>query len=185
MCDPSITLKKIYDPKLFTELGSDSEYKIGEILYMYTDDIPEKTKFLSCLQVVEYDPVFIKFLNVKSKAEKIFRRETIGHVSKKFINFHLFRENIFTKRQEYLKLIEGTNTKNPLRPGTNIPVMPGTDIPANEHRPRNSGAERYLRSEDNMREISQYLGGKKYRKKRTKRTKRTNKTNRKKRTRRR
>jgi hypothetical protein len=166
MCDPSITLKKLYDPKLFTELGPTSDYVVGEILYMYTDDIQHKAKFLDCLQVVENGPVYIKFLDVNRNVETTFRKEIIGYISKKFVSFRLFRENIFTKRQEFVSVLEGTEPND------------------------ESQIERYLRSPDNMREISQYLGGKKYRKKnkRTKRTNKTNKTNkinRKKRTRRR
>jgi len=152
--DPSLTPKKLYDPKLFTELGPDSEYKIGEILYMYTEIIPSKFKSLSYLQVVGYDPKNIKFINLRTNDEQEYLREAIGYVDKTFPNYHLFRENIFTK------LLEGTEPND------------------------ESHIETYLRSPDNMREISQYLGGKKYRKK-TKRTKRTTKTNRKKRTRRR
>ena len=161
MCDPSITLKKLYDPRLFTELGPNSDYVVGKILYMFTDDIQHKSKFLDCLQVIEQDPVYIKFLDVKRNVETTFRKEIIGYISKKFVSFRLFRENSFPKRQEYLSVLEGTKP---------------TD---------RSHIEKYLRSQDNMREISQFLGGKKYRKKRTNKTNKTNKINRKKRTKRR
>jgi hypothetical protein len=159
MCDPSITFEQLNDPSLFDKLRPDSNITVGEILYLGIGG------GVLCEEVTQARPssAFIKLRTLYSNhwpklGERAYNRGLFG------TGILLFRRiPIFENRKEFLSVLEGTDP---------------TD---------SSDIERYLRSEDSMREISQFLGGKK-RTKRTKRTKRANKTNkinRKKRTKRR
>ena len=148
MCDTSITFEQLNDPSLFDKLRPDSNVTVGEILYLGIGG------GVLCEEVTQARPssAFIKLRTLHSNhwpklGERAYNRGLFG------TGILLFRRiPIFENRKEFLSVLEGTA-------------------------PSNKSIQRYLRSEDNMREISQYLGGKKY--------KRTNKTNRKKRTKRR
>ena len=154
MCDQSITLEQLNDPSLFDKLRPDSNVTVGEILYL---GIPGGG--VLCEEVTQARPssAFIKLRTLYSNhwpklGERAYNRGLFG------TSILLFRRiPIFENRKEYLNVLEGTDPND------------------------RSHIEKYLRSPANMREISEYLGGKKYRKKRTNRKQ----TNRKKRTRRR
>jgi hypothetical protein len=105
---------------------------------------------VACQEVIDIAPFHVKFRCLHSQSG--YGESEERWLGKSRIHELLYRPKNFQNRKEYLKVLEGTA-------------------------PSNKSIQRYLRSPDNMREISKYLGGKKY--------KRTNKTKRKKRTKRR
>jgi len=164
MCDPDITLEQLHNPRLFIQLTPNSKFINSETLYLAIDD----KNPIHCERVLNNDENFIEFTNEDGQGVAQQRKYLKRSIGKGKGKLNLYRKDLYRPREEYLKLIEGTEP---------------TDY---DRTNKNRKIERYLRGEDNMREISQYLGGKKYKRK-TKRTnkKRTNRTKRTKRTKRR
>jgi len=157
MCDPSFTFEQLNDTTLFDKLKpTTDDYVVGEILYIAAGS---KDK-IECLKVIEISEKFIKLRNLNNNIERKIYKEQIDFPNPRY-RITLFRNKYFNKRKPMIEAINYGNREDPI-----------------------NSIDDYLSDPYTQREISQYLGGKKYKRK-TKRTKRTNKTNRKKRTRRR
>jgi hypothetical protein len=165
MCDPNITLEKLNDPTLYRQIKPNelNNSVNGNILYFAYGDSQIK-----CQKVIELtNTTIIVFNPIDGRRE--FVKDTLGQ--KRFYpsGLKIFIETTpFNKRQNFLKAM-AIGERDPY---DRSPIYD------------------YLSDPYTQRNVSQYLGGKKYKRKtkstnRTNKTKRTTKTNRKKRTKRR
>ena len=158
MCDPSITLEKLNNPTLYKQIKPNDLNSLvnGDIIYFAYGNSQIK-----CQTVIELTNTSIIVFN-PIDGQREFIKETLGQ--KRFYpnGLKIFIETPFNKRQNFLKAMAVGERD----PNDRSPIYD------------------YLGDPYTQRNISQYLGGKKYRKKRNNKTKKTNKNNRKKRTRR-
>jgi hypothetical protein len=152
MCDPIITLEKLNDPTLYRQIKPNelNNSVNGDILYFAYGNSQIK-----CQKVIELtNTTIIVFNPIDGRRE--FVKDTLGQ--KRFYpsGLKIFIETPFNKRQNFLKAM-AIGERDPY---DRSPIYD------------------YLSDPYTQRNVSQYLGGKKYKRK-------TNKTNRKKRTKRR
>jgi len=155
MCDPNITLEKLNNPTLYRQIKPNelNNSVNGDILYFAYGNLQIK-----CQKVIELTNTTIIVFN-PIDGQREFVKDTLGQ--KRFYpsGLKIFIETPFNKRQNFLKAM-AIGERDPY---DRSPIYD------------------YLSDPYTQRNVSQYLGGKKYKRK----TKRTNKTNRKKRTKRR